>query len=108
MSTVRHSCGLTLRAEPMGDRESAEVVQLDGRTQRYHGMVPKLNPLSIAALGIAFKRLGRMGQRLPLDAPWDAPGAKALDARTLGGWLASPLNVPTAPAKALLGAAMTT
>jgi len=88
--------------------EGDTILQLDGRTQRYHGMVPKLNLFALAALGIAFKRLERMAQRLPLDAPWDTPGAKALDARTLGGWLASPLNVPTAPAKALLGAAMTT
>ncbi len=88
--------------------EGETILRLDGTSQRYSGMVPKLNPLALAALGVAFKRLERMARRLPLDAPWDAPGAKAMDARTLGAWIASPLNVPTAAAKALLGAAMTT
>src|SRR5262249_60659823 len=88
--------------------EGDTILQLDGTTQRYHGMVPRLNPFALAALGIALKRLARMARRLPLEAPWEAPDARALDARTLGGWLASPLNVPTAPAKALLGAAMLT
>src|SRR5437762_3569235 len=37
MSTVRHSCGLTLRAEPMGDRESAEVVRLAGPVREGFG-----------------------------------------------------------------------
>ena len=84
------------------------VLQLDGKVQRYHGMAPKLNPLALAAIGLAFKRLERMAQRLPLEAPWAARGAKALDARTLGEWITSPLNMPTAAAKAIFDATMRT
>jgi monoamine oxidase len=39
---------------------------------------------------------------VPLDAPWTAPDAAALDARTIASWIGSPWNVPTAEARALL------
>jgi monoamine oxidase len=43
-----------------------------------------------------------MARRVPLDAPWTAPGAAALDAQTIASWIDSRWNVPSATARAML------
>jgi monoamine oxidase len=74
-----------------------------GRVHRYRGLIPKgLSPIAVASLGIAMQRLDRMARSVPLDAPWSAPEAAALDARTIASWIDSPWNVPTADARAML------
>ena len=83
------------------------ILRLGGSNVRYRGMIPKINPMAVASLGVALKRLDRLTRRLPLDAPWDARGAQRLDARTLGDWISSPRNVPGTTAKSLLDATMT-
>ena len=82
-------------------------MRLAGENHRYRGLVPSINPVAVATLGIAFKRLDRLVQRLPIDAPWEARGAASLDSRTLGAWVSSPLNVPSETARSLLRATMT-
>jgi monoamine oxidase len=82
------------------------VLRLGGANRRYGGMIPKVNPVAIASVGLALKRLDRMAQRLPLEAPWEARRAHALDSRTLGDWLSSPLNVVPGHARDLLLATM--
>ena len=49
-----------------------------------------------------------MVKRLPVDAPWTAEDARALDSRTLGAWIRSRWNVPSATARKLLDTTMTT
>jgi monoamine oxidase len=39
-----------------------------------------------------------MVKGVPLEAPWNAKNARALDAQTLGGWISSWWNVPNAAA----------
>jgi monoamine oxidase len=83
------------------------VMHLDGANRRYQG-IPKLGPFALASLGLAFWQLDRMVKRLPLDEPWTASGARALDAQTLGAWFGSPWNVPSATARKLINTTMTT
>jgi monoamine oxidase len=83
------------------------VMHLDGANRRYQG-IPKLGPFALASLGLAFWQLDRMVKRLPLDEPWKASGARALDAQTLGAWFGSPWNVPSAMARKLINTTMTT
>ena len=87
--------------------EGDTLIQIDGKTRWYRG-VPKINVLALASLGLAFWRLDHMVKRLPVDAPWTAQGARALDSRTLGAWYRSRWNVPSATARKLLDTTMTT
>ncbi len=87
--------------------EGDTLMQIDGKTRRYRGL-PKLGLFALASLGLAFWRLDHMVKRLPVDAPWAAPGARDLDARTLGAWIHSRWNVPAAAARKLLDTTMTT
>jgi monoamine oxidase len=87
--------------------EGDTLMQIDGRTRRYRGL-PKIGVFSLASLGLAFWRLDHMVKRLPVDAPWTAGDARALDSRTLGAWFRSRWNVPSATARKLLDTTMTT
>jgi len=88
--------------------EGDRILRLDGTNHRYRGMIPKVSPLTVAVLGLAFKRLERMAKRLPIDAPWDAPRAQALDRRSLGDWIWSGFNIPSAQARVLADVTMMT
>jgi monoamine oxidase len=83
------------------------VMHLDGANRRYNG-IPKLNLFALASLGLAFWRLDRLVKRLPINEPWRANGARVLDSQTLGAWIGSRLNVPSATARKLLDTTMTT
>jgi len=84
------------------------LMVLAHRSVRYRGLIPKgLGWFTIAGLGLAIKRLDRMARRVPLDAPWTAADAAALDARTIASWIDSPWNVPSPTARALLRATAT-
>jgi monoamine oxidase len=97
---------LGLEVYPQYD-EGDTLMQIDGRTRRYRGL-PKLDVFALASLGLAFWRLDRMVKRLPVDASWTAQEARALDSRTLGAWIRSSWNVPSATARKLLNTTMTT
>ena len=83
------------------------VMHLDGANRRYQGN-PKVDLISLLSLGLAFWRLDRMAKRLPIDEPWKASDAKALDSQTLGAWFGSRWNVPSATARKLINTTMTT
>jgi monoamine oxidase len=89
------------------NHKGARLLVINGKTLRYSGPIPRMNPLAIFSLAIAFQRLKGMARKLPLDAPWLAPDAAGLDSRTLGDWLASRMNVPSSDARALLETTMT-
>jgi monoamine oxidase len=97
---------LGLDVYPQHD-EGDTLIQIDGRTRRFRGL-PKIGVFALASLGLAFWRLDHMVKRLPVDAPWTARDARALDSRTLGAWFRSPWNVPSATARKLLETNMTT
>ena len=87
--------------------ERGDTVMHLGGANRYQG-IPKVGLFALLSLGLAFWRLDRMVKRLPVDKPWEANGAQALDSATLGAWIASPWNVPSAAARKLLNTTMTT
>jgi monoamine oxidase len=89
--------------------EDGEVLlDIEGARHRYRGLIPTFGLHHVAALGLGLWRLDRMARRLPLDAPWEAPGARRLDALTLSEWVGNPVNVPSRKAQALLLAGLST
>src|SRR3981081_511996 len=84
------------------------LLDIDGAQYRYQGLIPNFGLLHVASLGLGLWRLNRLTKRLPIDAPWKAPGAGKLDALTLSEWVGNPLNVPSKKAQALLLAGLST
>jgi monoamine oxidase len=75
------------------------VIQLGGSRSRmasHRGAVPKLNPFVLADLFQGMTRFKRLADRVPLDRPWAAPGARALDNQTFETWIVRTLRTRTA------------
>ena len=83
------------------------VLRLDGKNHRYRGMAPRINPLTLASMGLGLQRLERIAKSVPIESPWEARRARSLDARTVGGWIQSKANVPSATARAVIDTMMT-
>jgi monoamine oxidase len=74
-----------------------------GRGHRYRGLIPAgLGWFALVCLGVAMRRIDSMAKAVPLDAPWRARDAPALDARSVASWIDSRLNVPSRTAQAML------
>jgi monoamine oxidase len=66
------------------------VIQLGGKKTRMaskRGAVPRLSPFVLADLFQGMTRFARLAAKVPLDQPWTAPGAKALDNQTFETWI---------------------
>jgi monoamine oxidase len=75
------------------------VIHLGGSRSRmasHRGAVPKLNPFVLADLFQGMTRFKRLADRVPLDRPWTAPGAEALDNQTFETWILRNLRTRTA------------
>ena len=48
------------------------VLMRDGKAHRYQGLIPPVDPLAVASLFLAMKRLDWMAGSVPPDAPWEA------------------------------------
>ena len=91
----RHVSDLRRRRQPAHERAAAATATA--------GSIPAgLGWFAVACLGVAMQRIDAMARAIPLDAPWTAPGAAALDARTIASWIDSRLNVPSRTARAML------
>jgi monoamine oxidase len=64
-----------------------KIAELRGTRTRYGGRIPRLNPAVLADIAQGQLRLDRAARRVPLDAPWSAPGAGRLDGQTFATWL---------------------
>lgn len=77
-----------------------------GKRATYAGLVPTSDP-GAAADGIeAIFELDLASGEVPLDAPWEAPDARARDEQTLGSWLAASAgarDIVTAAVKSIFG-----
>ncbi|MCU1449505.1 MAG: aofH 1 [Acidimicrobiales bacterium] len=82
--------------------EGEKVMTIDGETRRYAGLIPKLNPLAVASLGVGMARLDSMAKKVPLDEPWNDARARRWDRTSAGAWLAAHAHVPMG--RHLLGA----
>ena len=86
----------------------AIIFRLDGVNHRYTGLFAPIGLDALAAVGLALEQLQGIAATVPIDRPWEAPNALALDSQTLGEWIASELNVPFEKARMLLHTTMTT
>src|SRR5215213_6953675 len=80
--------------------EGENVIEYGGRLRRYRGTIPRINPVVLLDVERAQRRLNRMARRVPLDAPWEAPGAAALDGQTAATWMRR--NLATKAGRTLL------
>jgi monoamine oxidase len=80
--------------------EGANVIEYSGSVRRYSGTIPGINPLVLLDVERAQRKLNRLARRVPLEAPWEAPGAAKLDGQTAATWMRR--NLATRPGRALL------
>ena len=67
--------------------EGFNVIEYGGRLRRYRGAIPRINPAVLLDVERAQRKLNRMARRVPLEAPWEAPGAAQLDGQTVATWM---------------------
>ncbi|HVH81395.1 MAG TPA: FAD-dependent oxidoreductase, partial [Stellaceae bacterium] len=90
------------------DCGAESILRLDGKNHRYKGLYAPIGDEALASLGVGFEQLAAIAGTVPIDRPWEAPDAHALDSQTLGEWIASPENVPFEKARIMLRASMST
>lgn len=76
------------------------LFDLKGSVRRYRGTIPKVNPLALAELGLALRRIDRLSRRVDPVAPWAARDAVRLDSMTVADWIRR--SVLTGTARALI------
>ncbi len=81
--------------------EGENLIILGRRRIRYRGEFPPLSRVVKADVGRAQARLGRLAQRVPLEHPWDTPGADRLDSMSFATWLNR--NVITPSGRHIIG-----
>jgi monoamine oxidase len=79
------------------------VLATGGKVRRYRGDIPRISPVALVSAGQAIARMNAMAKKVPVDAPWEAPGAAAWDAQSVRAWL-SRARVPTVLARDLVEA----
>lgn len=63
-----------------------KVLCVGDRRIVYGGLVPRIDPVGLADVGRATAALGWLARKVPLEAPWKAKGAKAIDSLTVSTW----------------------
>lgn len=58
-----------------------------GRITRYGGTIPRVNPLALAEIGIALKRLNRMASRVDTGRVWEQTELADWDGVTVATWM---------------------
>ena len=53
-----------------------ELALIGGKRYRYHGQMPRMNPLVLADFIQLVMRLDRLVKQVPVERPWDAPRAR--------------------------------
>lgn len=77
---------LGLEVYPTYD-EGQNLALIGGKVLRYRGLIPPLPPLVLADYALLSRRFEALARTIPLDAPWTAPDAAALDAQTFDTWI---------------------
>ena len=76
------------------------VFERGGRTSTYSGTIPRTNPVGLAEVGIAMRRINSMAADVPPEAPWRASKAASWDSQTFATWMRR--NVRTQAARDIL------
>jgi monoamine oxidase len=75
--------------------EGDNLLEVGGRTRRTGSSpdaLPGLGPVATADLAQGLARFERLAAKVPREAPWTAPDARRLDARTLESWISANLH----------------
>ena len=80
--------------------QGRKIVDYRGKVSSYAGLVPSLPVVGLVEAQLMINRIDRMARRIPLDAPWDAADAAALDFETVESWKRR--TVRTSAARAVL------
>jgi monoamine oxidase len=78
---------LGLSTFPTYGRGARHLFERDGSVGGYSGTIPKSNPLVLAEVGIALRRLDRLAATVDPAAPWAAPRAHKWDRMTADSWI---------------------
>jgi monoamine oxidase len=66
--------------------DGANVIEWRGGLRRYSGAIPRINPLVLADVLRAQRKLNAMAAQVPLDRPWAAAKAAEWDSQTAHTW----------------------
>jgi len=77
--------------------EGDNLIDWDGKTVRYEGTIPRVNPVVLADIGQAQLRLERMARTVDPAEPWACKSAARWDRQTLGSWFARNTATSGAP-----------
>ncbi|MCB9681651.1 MAG: FAD-dependent oxidoreductase [Alphaproteobacteria bacterium] len=84
MLALARELGVATFPTPLGGKQ---VLDLAGTLSSYAGTIPKVGIAHLLQLQLALTLIERIRKGVPPEAPWDAPGAAALDGQTLLGWV---------------------
>ena len=65
------------------------LIRWRGKVRSYRSTIPKLSIIELLDVSRIQWRFDRVSRRVPVDAPWKAPNAEDLDAKSLDEWLKS-------------------
>ena len=65
------------------------LIRWRGKVRSYRSTIPKLSIIELLDVSRIQWRFDRVSRRVPVDAPWKAPMAEELDAKSLDEWLKS-------------------
>jgi monoamine oxidase len=63
-----------------------QVLEFEGRVSHFNGLIPPLPEPDAGDFANLLGKIVQLEATVPLDRPWKAPGADALDAQTLETW----------------------
>lgn len=91
---------LGLETFPTHGGDDRHLFERGGRVREYSGTIPKLNPVALAEVGVALKRLDRLAAEVDPAAPWQATRGGEWDGMTAATWIRR--NLRSAAARELM------
>ncbi|HTU13623.1 MAG TPA: flavin monoamine oxidase family protein [Solirubrobacterales bacterium] len=79
--------------------DGLNLIERRGKVRDYRGTIPKLNPVALAEVGMALKKIDRLAAKVDPERPWASEHAH-LDRITFDTWMRR--NVRTAAARDLM------
>ncbi len=67
--------------------EGVNLFDSSGSVSRYSGTIPKVNPIALAEVMIALKRIGRLSRGMDPARPWTARKADRWDSISVADWV---------------------